>query len=62
MSFGRQKLKQDRRSALALACVSEISEIPVSTGIDWDFVGYALDRDLAELVNKYHPEFKDGGY
>ena len=23
---------------------------------------FACDRDLAELVNKYHPEFKDGGY
>jgi len=34
----------------------------VVDGIDWDTVAYALDRDLAELVNKYHPEFKDGGY
>ena len=58
MSFGKQKLKQWPRCD--------------PSGIDWDSaetidslslaVGYALDRDLAEFVNKYHPEFKDGGY
>jgi len=58
MSFGKRKLAQRPRRD--------------PSGIDWDSaeaidslslaVGYALDRDLAELVNKYHPEFKDGGY
>jgi len=40
----------------------DLFERPAASGIDWDSVAYALDRDLAELVNKYHPEFKDGGY